>query len=191
MAEGLNVSCLVIDGVGGVGALCGMAEALRERGVAAADYVRDRRQGLHADLQRAYQRIRQLDGVNAIVASGAGCDCALAVAAQLPVDRMVLLCPEDDCEAPGEFRRVRAYGRRNAALCASDVLLIGWSGRDDAPLRRLCRSLCACRTAAALAAEDLWTNRKEVLKLGILRFLCEGVPPKSLAENPEMCIIYG
>ena len=187
----LNMGCLVIDGLGGGGALTDMAAYLQKQGMRASEYVPDVRIGLHAGLQMAYQQIRVPDGINSIVAAGAGCDCALAIAAQLPVERLVLLCPEDGRKASGEYRRVRAYGLRNAALCTCDALVIGWSGADSDPLMRLCRSLCACRVQALVAGENLWTIRKEVLKLGVFRFLCDGVLPKSLAENPEMCIIYG
>ena len=176
MAEARRIGCLVIDGLGVRGMLSDMADFLRRHGVDAEEYARRPGEALHLSLQRAYQRVRRSDRINAIVASGVGCACALAVAAQLPVDRLVLLCPDDEGMSAGEYRRVRTFGRRNAALCSADTLIVGWSGRDAASLRRLGSRLNACRVQAALAGEELWTNGKQTLKLGVFGVTAQSPP---------------
>ncbi|MBR1560286.1 MAG: hypothetical protein IJ646_08620, partial [Clostridia bacterium] len=50
-------------------------------------------EGLHQALQRAYQRVRRDGAASCVLAAGMGCDCALALAGQLPVDRLALMDP--------------------------------------------------------------------------------------------------
>ena len=150
--------------------------------------------GLHAALQRAYQRIRRDDAPSGILAYGTGCDCALALAGQLPADRLALLYPLD-WQGTGPLARslrgVRRYARRGAAFCVADVLIVpGLLTSRDLP-GQLRRALCNSRVTVLQPPEDAWTKGKEVLKTAILHFLRHGVLPKSLAENSEMCIIYG
>ena len=149
---------------------------------------------LHTALQRAYQRVRRDGAVSCVMAAGTGCDCALALATQLPVDRLALINPLEWQGRGGLARplgRIRRYARRGAALCVSDVLIIpGLHTPGDLP-ERWQRELCNSRVEILRVGEDMWINRKEVLKLGVFRFLCDGVHPKSLAQNSEMCIIYG
>lgn len=192
-----TVGCLVIDGfASGEDSLSGLSSFLNARGVRAAAFCPNGGR-LHAELQRAYQRVRGAGDVAAIAAAGTACDAALALAGQLPADRLVLIggaraggtLPDD---WRGQLRRIRAFARRNAVFCVADVLAVeplSDAGLDR--LDRLGRALCNSRFRGAAVREDLWINRKEVLKMGVYRFLCDGVLPKSLAENPEMCIIYG
>lgn len=190
-----DLGCLLIDdplyGCGGLGAL---AEQLGQRGVRTETFAMDPAGRLYPSLQRAYQRVRRDGTPSGIAALGTGCACALALACQLPADRLALLEPLDGPgagEIARQLRRVRAFARRNAAFCVADVLVVPGPHTEAGALRRLCRDLCNARVTLLEPAEELWSNRKEVLNLGIFHFLRDGVLPKSLAENPEMCIIYG
>ena len=189
----MELGCLLIDDpLYGGGGLNDLHDALMRQGVRTERFAWDRSSPLHPSLQRAYQRVRRDDAVNAIAAMGAGCDCALALACQLPADRLVLLEPMDwRCEAAREMKRIRAFARRNAAFCVADVLILPGPHTEAGHLKRLTRALTGCDATALRPAEELWTNRKEVLNLGIIHFLQRGDTPKSLAENHEMCIIYG
>lgn len=195
MAPTRDIGCLLIDDpvydIDGLGAL---ADALERRGVRTERFRWDGTGRLHMALQRAYQRVRRDDAVSGIVARGGGCDCALALACQLPSERLVLLYPDDRPgvgEATRQLRRIRAFARRNAAFCVSEVLIVpGISLREDAS-RRLRRCLTAARVSLVGSAGETRPEGGEVLSLSIFHFLRDGVLPKNLAENPEMCIIYG
>ena len=193
------VGCLVIgDDMSGEGAISGLCAFLKERGAAASVFSSHQPPALHSELQRAYQAIRRQRAISAIVAAGAGCDAALALAGQLPVDRLALLTgvgPDGSTEndsLAGPLRRIRAYARRGEALCVSDVLVVQ---AGDAPrhlrLEYLAEALVNCRVCGVKLPSGTWANRKENIKMGFYRFLVDGVLPKSLAESAEMCIIYG
>ena len=195
MAKAGDIGCLLIDDpLYGGGGLDDLRDALIRQDIRTERFTRDRSGPLHPSMQRAYQRVRRDGAVNAIIAMGAGCDCALALSCQLPADRLVLLEPMNwngVGESAREMKRVRAFARRNAAFCVADVLILPGPHTEAGHLKRLLRALTGCRVAALQSTEELWTNRKEVLNLGIIHFLREGVVTKSLAENHEMCIIYG
>ena len=190
-----DIGCLLIeDPLYDIDALDDLYLSLHRNGVRAARFIWDRHERFHPSLQRAYQRIRRDDAVNGIVAIGAGCDCALALACQLPAERLALLEPVDwqgRGEDARQLRRIRSFARRNAAFCVADALIVPGPNTDDACLKRLGRDLCACRRTLFIPSEELWSNRKEEFNFAILHFLRDGAAPKSLAENPEMCIIYG
>ena len=189
----MDLGCLLIDDpLYGGGGLDDLHDLLVRQGLRTERFTRDRESPLYPALQRAYQRVRRDDDLNAIIAMGTGCDCALALSCQLPVDRLVLLEPMDwHCDAAREMKRIRAFARRNAAFCVADVLILPGPHTEAGHLKRLARGLTGSRVTALRPAEELWTNRKEVLNLGIIHFLQRGAAPKSLAENHEMCIIYG
>ncbi len=183
---------LIGDGLFGPAVPEDWLDDLSKRGVRAEAFSWTEDSGLHAALQRAYQHIRRDGAVSGALAVGAGCDCALALAGQLPMDRLVLLEPLDWQASGGgakALKRVRGYAWRGAAFCVADALLLAGPATTDELVVRWRRALCNSRFTALRPSVDLWTNRKEVLKLGVFRFLCDGTPPKSLAENPEMCII--
>lgn len=166
---------------------------LLEKGIR-AEVFRPGTDDLHLSLQRAYQQVRQEDGLSTILAAGTGCDCALALAGQLPVDRLALIHPLDWQGRGGmadRLKPIRRYARRGASFCVADILIL--PGLHTAPelVEDWEKALCNSRVSKLETSEDMWTNRKEVLKLAVYRFLIEGLPPKSLAQNSEMCIIYG
>ena len=188
-----EIGCLLIDDLlPGGASLAPLEAAMVPGGFRAARFSAEPAPQLHHALQRAYQRVRRDGDVNALVGLGAGCDAALALAGQLPVDRLALLGPTD-WRMGGPWarplRRVREYARRGAVFCVADVLLM--PGADMAPCQRLRRALCNSRVTLFRPSEAALLKDKDILKTAILHFLRHGVLPKSLAENPEMCIIYG
>ena len=191
-----GIGCLLIDCfTPGEFALSGLCAFLGERGVRAERFVPGVGGKLHIGLQRAYQRVRVDGGTSGVIATGSGIDAALALAVQLPVDRLVLLDAPVKAAYTGplvrELRRISAYARKNRVFCVSDVLALqadaeGFRFDFDA----LCRDMPNCRMTRLCVSGNMWTNGKETLKTTIYHFLRDGVLPKSLAENPEMCIIY-
>ena len=194
-----RIGCLVIgNGMSGEGALSGLSAALEEDGVTAAAFCASGGRGLHLELQRAYQAVRRECGVSSIAAAGVGCEAALALAGQLPVDRLVLLTGESwggrgmlPAALSGPMRRIRAYARRGASFCVADVMILQFGAADrGSSLAELADGLCNCRVWGIALPEEAWINRKDTMKKDICGFLRCGVLPKSLAENSEMCIIY-
>lgn len=71
---------------------------------------------------------------------------ALALAAQLPVDRIALVnMPGNRIRLPREIARIRTFARRNLALIAAEILLIG---ADDAAVQAVMRGTGRCRVCA-------------------------------------------
>ena len=161
-------------------------------------------------LQVAYQSLRRGCDACGIMARDLGCAGALAIAEQLPVDRLVLIEPslsvgrrgarragDDPFLAPmwREMRRLAAFARRNLPLCVSDVLIVEGGnrpvGRWD-PIDRLPGHARVVRLRlCGKTGDDLYTIREIAVKAAISRFLKPIESSKPLAENPEMCIIYG
>lgn len=186
-----DAGCLLIDDLlFEPGALKPLHAALTAGGVRAEVFAPVVGAPLHEQLQRAYQRVRRDGALNAIVGHGVGCDGALALAGQLPADRLVLIEPLKWQSSDGLARplsRIRRYGLRGAAFCVAQTLIAPGPRTPrrlpDALRSRLCNSAV---TVCRLSAEG-----SVGLNTAILHFLRHGVLPKSLAENPEMCIIYG
>lgn len=129
-----DVGCLMLADGGFARALSGR---LNERG---ARVVRADGETLDA----ARDGLFRISGCGRICAAAEGTDWAraLALAAQLRVDRIVLLRPE-----PSERRSpAEAFARRNLCFCVSDILI--FDGADGSSLREmdaLCRGLCSAR----------------------------------------------
>ena len=196
MATGSGIGCLLIDDIlNGEGGSRELAPLLKCAGVLTRVFEPVAGIPLYPSLQRAWQSVRMEDGVSSVMAWGSGCDAALALAGQLPVDRLILAGPSrwrtDRTALSRTLGRIRRYALRGAAFCVAGVWVIPGPGTDDALPARLSRALFNCPVAVAGRAEDLCTERKEVMNSAVLHFLRRGELPKSLAENPEMCIIYG
>ena len=215
MRDGLGqdrVGCLLIEALDS--APCGARDRARDREADGLLFVRfcpgDGRD-LWERLQTGLQELRVNSERLAVAGVGEGCCGALALAEQLPVDRLVLIdpvlsapdgdrrrsevdglaAPRHRGDAARQIGRLAAFARRNLSLCVSDVLLVGHSHRPD----RLARMLPHCRVTCLLSppqtGEKRLINCENAEKQAITRFLKTGELPKSLAENPEMCIIYG
>ena len=159
--------------------------------------------GLWEQLQFALQDVRANSRVSAVMAVGTGCAAALALACQLPVERVVLVDPVPPVRTRGEtrpeddgllrtVRRLAAYARRNLTLCVSDMLVVGEGERS---LERAFGHPVNCRVSrlalAGKTAKELYTIREFAVKEAISGFLHAAETPKPLAEISEMCIIYG
>ena len=164
--------------------------------------------GLWEQLQFALQAAQAGSRVCSVMAVGTGCAAALALACQLPVERIVLVDPvppvrrlsglslhEAQPEVDGlqrTLRRLAAFARRNLALCVSDILLVGEEGSS---LERAFGRPVNCRVSripfSGKTAKELYTICEFAVKEAISGFLHAAEAPKPLAENPEMCIIYG
>lgn len=210
-APGGSVSCLLIDDLwSGESALSGLSCF---SGLAGRPFVPGEGIELHEALQIALQECRADGGAAAIAARGLGCEAALAAAEQLPVDRLALLRPmarsdirkrirflppkqeRDVAARRRQLARLSAYARRNLSLCVSDVLIV----EDTAARagRALLEAGLGANGRVTLLKipggidKSLYINREFELKNAISSFLRSGELPKSLAENHEMCIIYG
>ena len=207
------VECLYIDGAGlGLKSPVAPSWAFGLTDVALRPFRCADVRGLWEQLQSALQGLDAGRDGRAIMAVGEGCAAALALGSQLPVARIVLMDPMAPVRGrwrrghrpyPGEaegvlrtLRRLAGFARRNLPLCVSDLLVVE-HGRG-AGCRGGMRAYGApvnCRTARLLldgeCAKDLYTIREFAVKEAISRFLHTGEAPKPLAENSEMCIIYG
>lgn len=200
------MACVVIDDfLSGMSRLSGLSSFLAAKGVrvcapkpAGAGY-------LLPALQDALQAARSGTGGASVVACGTGCGAALALAEQLPVERLALIDPRSPRAVgsgvdPALLRkavRLDRFARRNLPLCVSDVLVIHArpSGHDRPQAAfigtgRLHGRLLTAEFCGA-DANNLYTDCENMLKNGVYSFLQNGDFPKSLAEKPEMCIIYG
>ena len=161
-------------------------------GVALKPFVPAAGEDLWPGLQAALQDVRAEYGSACVLAAGAGCAAALALSVQLPVERLALLYPRRPC---GPLRRLDRFARRNLALCVSDVLVVS-EGESAYASALLAGGLGAHSPVIRLcidqnAGSEMFTNPENGLNTALSRFLRTGELPKSLAENPEMCIIYG
>ena len=213
MRRAESVGCLFIDDLLSSGT--GFGKALRARGIPGVD-IRTLQcadeSALWERLQTALQEIRAGYGACSLMAAGTGCAAALALACQLPVERIVLADPalpvrrtlapvggagnQENLRRYRTARRLAAFARRNLALCVSDILVVEGSAAESgrSPWRGLGKPV-NCRVGRLAiwgeSAKDLYTIREIAVKEAISRFLHSGEMPKPLAEISEMCIIYG
>lgn len=174
----MPMSCLLIeDPLSGGLRLSGLCAFLSGRGVWAKRFSYAGVTRLREAMQEQLQALRRC-GEASVVAEGAGCGAALALAEQLPVERLVLIEPGwtgRTGEAGGlraQLARMERFARNNLCLCVSDTLIVGGEGflNPDrmSPFGRL-RCLPGWKNAAA---QDFY---------GLFRFLTAGELPKSLA----------
>ena len=141
-------------------------------------------------LQTLLQRVRREYGAACVLARGTGCMAALALAEQLPVERLALVEPA--CEPAWALiraRRFTGFAMRNLALCVSDALIV--DGADARLARRLERGLSANGRVKRLpppdkTGPDLCTICENRLRNAVFAFLLGEDLPKDLAKTPEM-----
>ena len=107
--------------------------------------------------QAALYRMRREYGWVCVAASGCSVGIALALAAQLLVDRLALWMETAPKERPRELMRIDGYAKRNLSLIACGILLVE---PPEDRLRMLMRGLgrgceLRCVDAAALTEEDM------------------------------------
>lgn len=177
---------------------------LRRDGIEARAFTCGGREALWPALQSALWQVRAECKSTGIAAVGSGCAAALALSEQLPVDRLVLMFPRragkgrEGLESAGRARqvcRLERYALLNLPLCVSEILMVHRA--SSAYARRLL--VCGLRANSRLIELSL-PPEKELkfiedsgngLISALSGFLRTGDLPKSLAENSEMCIIYG
>ena len=195
--EDMAVGCLMIDDPGlGENAL---SELFSEEIEAYAFDWKARESPLPA-LQDLLQAARRDCGEAAILARGLGCGAALALAEQLPVERLALIDPAPaltfqwiGSQKLNPVWRLNAYARRNLSLCVAEALVVEDEAArgfrrlsEGAPQARLNRLALRGETG-----EKMYTFCENHLKKAITHFLRGKEWRKELAENEEMCIIYG
>ncbi len=98
-----------------------------------------------AQAQAALQWMRRRFGWVCVVGSGSMAWLALALAAQLPVERLALCHEEGAAPCCRELARIAAYARRNLSLVASDILLVDVPAADAHRLARRVSRHCEIR----------------------------------------------
>lgn len=191
------VGCLVIDDpMSGENWLSGLS---LPEGLCPYPYSWRAGEGLFESLQTLLQRARAECGAACVLARGAGCAAALALAEQLPVERLVLVHPSlRRLRAPKSFaracNRIAYFAAQNLSLCVCDALIV--ARKEERGARQIARALKAnCRVCRLELPGDsgpeLYTICENGLNRAITDFLRGEDFPKDLAQNPEMCIIYG
>ena len=119
---------------------------------------------LLSDFQYRLYRLRRRCEWICILAEGKLCSYALALAAQLPVDRLILL--GKGCfacrDAGRSRRRISSFARRNLAFITAEIIA---AGMEEADLRIL-RSGLGYHSGGLLAlpdAAELWQKRETFL----------------------------
>ena len=141
-------------------------------------------------LQALLQRVRKACGAAGVLALGAGCMAALALAEQLPVERLALVEPMfEPAGLTFTRRRFTGFAMRNLALCVSDALIVG-SG-DSRVARQIARGLRANGRVTRVSlpggnGQDLYTICENDAQRAVFAFLLGEELPKDLAQTSEM-----
>ena len=139
--------------------------ALRERLNACGVHTvfAPRGENLLSCVQEGLCRARRPGGAG-IAAEGEMWAAALALSAQLSVERVVLFEPTDQFrntkdEWEKQIVRLKGFARRNLFFCVSDVLVL--EGGDDKPkdwIDSMCRRMCNARVWRESLADQRWTK---------------------------------
>lgn len=139
-------------------------------------------------LQTLLQRVRREYGAACVLARGTGCMAALALAEQLPVERLALVEPA--CEPAWALiraRRFTGFAMRNLALCVSDALIL--EAGDGRVARRIAKGLRSSERVALMPVKTgakFYTNCENDAQRALFAFLLGEELPKNLAQNSEM-----
>lgn len=200
---GLTTGCLIIDDFSSErGRISGLYDYLWAHGVQTEMFEWSGDGCIHTRLQNAFYSVRKNCERTGIIAVDGGIDGAIALSVQLPVEGMVLICTGADAVRPEnedmrrQFRRMSRFARQNMTFCVSDVLLISeniGAGQDRADIiaKRLVNCASIGRLFYTKNDHKIWTDYEWKMNNQIYRFLYGEEFTKSLAENSEMCIIYG
>lgn len=107
--------------------------------------------------QAALYRIRQECGWVCVAAGGSAVWIALALAAQLMVDRLALWMEPAPRKRSRQLLRIEAFARRNLSLIASEILLVNPSEED---VRALARGLG--RSSELRCTENTLLHQKDL-----------------------------
>lgn len=165
-----TVGCLLI-GETAKGRLRALRDRLDARGIATVcvtgqgDLLSGAQEGL-----RAARR----SGGACVAAEGEFWAAALALAAQLSVERIVLILPTDRRNPKDKWEeqieRLKGFARRNLFFCVSDVLVLEVRGdeRSDKRINQMCRRLCNARVRRMSMADDALEAAARFLAQGLL-----------------------
>ena len=99
-------------------------------------------ESLLSQAQTALWQARKSSDWICVAVRGNAADIGLALAAQLPVDRLALLgASRQSIRLNREMNRLKTFARRNLALIASEILLVG---TDEARARAILRGTGRC-----------------------------------------------
>jgi len=126
-------------------------------------------------------------GNAAIVAEGELWAIALALAAQLCVEKIVLIAPTDSVKRPENEKEkqidgLKRFACRNLFFCVSDVLVLEEGEDSDKRIDQLCRGMCNSQIYRLSMADQRWTNCELSPIDAAVRFLSEGEFTFSLAK---------
>ena len=177
------VGCLLLGETKRIRALC---DSLNARGIDAVITAKDgdlltaAQEGLYAARRR---------GGTCIAAEGEMWAAALALAAQMCVERILLIAPTDHPKPAKDDRekqieRLKGFARRNLFFCVSEILVLEEKNdaRSDRKIDILCRRMCNSRVYRISLADQRWTNCEHSPIEAAARFLDDGEFAFSLAK---------
>jgi hypothetical protein len=177
-----SVGCLLLGDSMNMRAL---GEALREQGVDTAEPSGCG--DLFISVQEGLRAARRCGGV-CIAAEGEWWTAALALAAQLCVDRIVLIAPTEyrmppDTGFDRQFKSLRCYVRRNLFFCVSEVLVLETEEAcAERQMNSVLNSLRNARVYRLKTDDQRWTNCEFSLVEAVVSFLQSGEFMFSLAK---------
>lgn len=134
---------------------------------------------LHAVQEGLYAARRP--GGACIAAEGEMWAAALALAAQMHVDRVALIAPTDFIRSPRDAWEkqigwMKSFAQRNLFFCVSEVLLLEETcdERSRKRVETICRRLCNATVRRASLADERWTKCKQSPMEAAARFLAAG-----------------
>ena len=181
--NGEAVGCLLLGETKRMRALCDM---LCARGVATVMAATDG--NLLTAAQEGLYAARRKGGT-CIAAEGEWWAAALALAAQMCVERILLIAPTDLAKPANDERekqivRLKGFARRNLFFCVSEVLVLEdeISAQSDRRIDSLCRRMCNSSVRRISLSDQRWTNCELSPIEAAVRFLDGGEFAFSLAK---------
>ena len=119
-------------------------------------------------------------GSTAIAAEGEMWAVALALAAQLCVEKIVLIAPTDCVKRPENEREkqidgLKRFARRNLFFCVSGVLVLENAAEaPDGRMTAVYRRMCNASVRRIALSQEKWMNCKQSLLSAAARFLHVG-----------------
>ena len=169
-SDGGTVGCLLI-GETAKGRMRALRDRLDACGIATVGVTG---QGdLLGGAQEGLRAARRSGGA-CVAAEGEMWAAALALAAQLSVERIVLILPTDrrnpKNEREEQIERLKGFARRNLFFCVSDVLVLELrgDGRSDRRIDQVCRRLCNARVRRMPMADGALEAAARFLAQGLL-----------------------
>lgn len=184
-----DIGCLIL---GQTAWMTALESRLSEYGVIAVRGRED--ENLFTSAQEGLCAARRPGGV-CVAAEGELWAAALSLAAQLCVDRVVLVAPTDHPnkstnEQEKQIARLKGFARRNLFFCVSEVLVLecGVDARSQKRMDAVLRRLCNAHVHRLSVRENLLHGEDMAVEAAAC-FLADGEFGFSLAKRNKMCII--